>query len=179
MKTVTTIITAIIFVSLTFSSAHAKEIVKNAGSVKSENEAFIRADGLACYFCAYGLERFFKKSGKIATYDMHLKKGIVEIGLIKGKPLVTQDELHKIVYDAGYTPRSTTYQLVGKVSKSGDGYIFTVTDTGQNFPLKTTDKLASVIDKTVRLKAKVDKQDGDKMYLEALEFEVITPEVTP
>ncbi|VAX19484.1 hypothetical protein MNBD_NITROSPINAE04-2456 [hydrothermal vent metagenome] len=179
MRTLTFVTTAIILATITINPAHAKDIVKNPESVKSENEAFIRADGLACYFCAYGLERFFKKSGKIASYDMHLKKGIVEIGLIKGKPLVTQDELHKIVYDAGYSPRSTTYKLVGKVRKDGDGYIFKVTDTGQSLPLITTDKLASVIDKTVRLKAKVDKQDGDVMFLEALEIKIITPKVTP
>ncbi|HEB71606.1 MAG TPA: hypothetical protein ENI77_03180 [Nitrospirae bacterium] len=179
MKKIMAVMTTIILTASAFTPAYGKEIVKNAGSVKSENEAFIRADGLACYFCAYGLERFFKKSGKIASYDMRLKEGIVEIGLIKGKPLVTQKELHKIVYDAGYSPRSTTYELVGKVSKNGDGYIFTVSDTGQNFSLKATDKIASVIDKTIRLKAKVDKQDGDVMYLEALEFKIITPKAMP
>lgn len=179
MRIMTAVTTAIILTVSAFNLAHAKDIVKNPAAVKSENKAFIRADGLACYFCAYGLERFFKKSGKIASYDMHLKKGIVEIGLIKGKPLVTQDELHKIVYDAGYSPRSTTYELVGKVEKSGGGYMFTVSDTGQSLPLKITDKLASAVGKTVRLTAKVDKQDGDKMFLAPLEFKIITPEVTP
>lgn len=179
MKLLTAFTTVIILTAITFNPAHAKEIVKNAAAIKSENKAFIRADGLACYFCAYGLERFFKKSGKIASYDMNMKEGIVEIGLIKGKPLITQEELHKIVYDAGYSPRSTTYELVGRVKKNGDGYIFKVTDTGQNFPLKTTDKLASVIEKTIRLKAKAGKQDDTIMFLEPLEFEIVTAKVSP
>lgn len=179
MKKLMVVTTAIILTALILNPAYGKDIVKDAGSVKSENNAFIRADGLACYFCAYGLERFFKKSGKIASYEMNMREGIVEIGLIKGKPLITQDELHKIVYDAGYSPRSTTYELVGKVKKNGDSYMFTVSDTGQSLSIKATDRLKSVVEKTIRLKAKVDKQDGVEMFLEPLEFEVVERKVAP
>lgn len=179
MKKLMIVTTAIIVTTIFFNPAYGKDIVKDVGSLKSGNSAFIRADGLACYFCAYGLERFFKKSGKVASYEMNMREGIVEIGLIKGKALLTQDELHKIVYDAGYSPRSTTYELVGKVNKNSDGYFFTVSDTGQSLSLKATDNVASVVEKTIRLKAKVYKQVDANMFLEPLEFEVIKRKVAP
>lgn len=160
----------------TASGAPAKEIVKDAESVKSENRAFIRADGLACYFCAYGLERFFKKSGKVAAYDMDMEKGIVEINFIKGKPLLTEKEIHQIVYDAGYTPRETTYELVGKIVKSGGGYTFRLRDTGQEFPFKPDGKFdgsaKKAAGKTVRIKTGTETVKNI-MYLEPLKFEVI------
>ena len=83
--------------------AAAKEII--ASATPSENRAYIRTDGLACYFCAYGLERFFKKTGRIASFDMHMKEGIVEVAMIEGKPLVSARDLSSYVHDSGFTPR--------------------------------------------------------------------------
>jgi hypothetical protein len=179
MKKLIVVATAIIVTTSIFNPAYGKDIVKGVESVKSENSAFIRADGLACYFCAYGLERFFKKSGKVASYEMNMKEGIIEVGFLKGKPLITQDELHKIVYDAGYSPRSTTYELVGSVRKQDNDYIFTVLDTGQGLSIKATDRLKSVVEKTIKLKAKVVKQEGVKMFLEPLDFDLIQHKVAP
>lgn len=166
------ILSAVIFAAmLSAVPATGKEIVKDAEAVKSENRAFIRADGLACYFCAYGLERFFKKSGKVAAYDMDMEKGVVEINFIKGKPLLTEKEIHQIVYDAGYTPRETSYELVGKIVKSGDDYTFRLRDTGQEFPLMPNADFENNAGKTVRMKSKVDTVKNT-MYLEPLTFEV-------
>lgn len=172
------IISAVILAAmLSAVPATGKEIVKDAETVKSENRAFIRADGLACYFCAYGLERFFKESGKVAAYDMDMEKGVVEINFIKGKPLLTEKEIHRIVYDAGYTPRETSYELVGKIVKSGGGYTFSLIDTGQNFPLKQNSALKNSLEKidgkTVRMKAKAETSKKESMLFEPMEFEII------
>ncbi len=124
-------IIAIIFV---FSSiVNAKSIQPSAE--KGENKIYIRADGLACYFCAYGLERFFKKSGKIAWYDMDMKEGIVEVGFIKGKPNIGIKTLNQYIYDAGYSPREIKAEFVGRLSSTQRGYSFKVTETGQSFPV--------------------------------------------
>ncbi|MFQ5432702.1 MAG: hypothetical protein ACE5EN_09365 [Nitrospinota bacterium] len=173
-KTLPVVILAALFLAAPVSG---KEIVKNAESVKSENRAFIRADGLACYFCAYGLERFFKKSGKVAAYDMDMDKGVVEINFIKGKPLLTQKEIHQIVYDAGYTPRETSYELTGKIVKSGGGYTFSLIDTGEDFPLEQNSELKNSAEKingkTVRMKAIAEKSKKDAMLFEPVEFEIV------
>ncbi|GMT41717.1 MAG: hypothetical protein IEMM0002_0128 [bacterium] len=179
MKISYIVFTALFFATTTNNFASAKDILKNAGSLKSENKAYIRADGLACYFCAYGLERFFRKSGKVAAFEMNMKEGIVEIHFIKGRLLLTQAELHKIVYDAGYTPRSTTYELVGQLKKSDGRYFFYINDTNQSFPIKTTAALTAHTEKMIRITTKADKRDGGAMLLEPLKFELLGENAVP
>ena len=91
---------------LTGGSAAAKTIVE--GAEPSQNKVYIRTDGLACYFCAYGLERFFKNTGRIAAFDIHMKEGIVELTPLRGEPLVDARQLRQYVHDAGFTPRGAT-----------------------------------------------------------------------
>ncbi len=166
---------AIFLAALAAHPVSAKEIVPNAASIVGENKVYIKADGLACYFCAYGLERFFRQSGKVASYDMDMKKGIVEASFIKGKALITEAELNQIIYDAGYTPRSITYELVGKVVARGGGFYFTVEDTGQEFTLETKGALSTaakkMAGKIVRMKTKVKKGASKTMVFEPIRFE--------
>lgn len=124
----------LVAVWLTPVVAEAKVISPSAE--KGENKVSIRADGLACYFCAYGMERFFKQSGKIAWYDMDMKKGVVEVGFIKGKPILDLQTLRQYVHDAGFSPREITAELVGRLTQTNDGYRFQVTETEQTFPVE-------------------------------------------
>ena len=120
--------------------AFAKEILK--GVEASENRVFIRTDGLACYFCAYGLERFFKKTGRIAAFDMDMKAGFVEAVFVQGKPLVPSETLTRFVHDAGFTPRWIDAELVGSLEVTSDGAAFIrIRETGERIPLEGTDTL--------------------------------------
>jgi hypothetical protein len=117
------------------SAVDAKVISPSAE--KGENKVYIRADGLACYFCAYGMERFFKKSGRIAWYDMNMKEGVVEVGFIKGKPILDLKTINQYVYDAGFSPREVRAEFVGRLTEAPDGsYRFEVTETAQSFPVE-------------------------------------------
>ncbi len=145
--------------------ANAKSIQPSAE--KGDNKVYIRTDGLACYFCAYGLERFFKKSGKIAWYDMDMKEGIVEVGFIKGKPIIGIKTLNQYIYDAGYSPREIKAEFVGRLSSTQRGYSFKVTETGQSFPVdanKVIKKSLEVFGKEVTLIARV-KEDSNAPLL--------------
>ncbi len=150
----------------------ASSLVANAKSIqpsaeKGENKIYIRADGLACYFCAYGLERFFKKSGKIAWYDMDMKEGIVEVGFIKGKPIIGVKTLNQYVYDAGFSPREIKAEFVGRLSSTQAGYSFKVTETGQSFPVDNTNvvkKSQELFDREVTLIALI-KEDPKTLLL--------------
>ena len=123
--------------TLLFLSSVADAKVISPSAEKGENKVYIRADGLACYFCAYGMERFFKKSGRIAWYDMDMKEGIVEVGFIKGKPILSIETLNQYVHDAGFSPREIKAELVGRLIQAPDGsYRFEVTETGQSFPVE-------------------------------------------
>jgi len=64
----------------------------------------IRADGLACAYCAYGIEKKFMKIQGVTHFDIDLKKGLV---LVTGdKNLVLKEQqLKKLFNDAGFTFR--------------------------------------------------------------------------
>lgn len=120
-----------------FVASAADSKVINPSAERGENKVYIRADGLACYFCAYGLERFFKQSGRIAWYDMNMKDGVVEVGFIKGKPILPIKTINQYVYDAGFSPRSVKAEFVGRLTQAPDGkYRFVVTETAQSFPVE-------------------------------------------
>lgn len=130
-------ILALSFAGIVFVSSVAEAKVISPSAEKGENKIYIRTDGLACYFCAYGMERFFKQSGTIAWYDMNMKEGVVEVGFIKGKPILPVKTIKQYVYDAGFSPREIRAELAGRLIQNQDGsYRFEVTETGQSFPVE-------------------------------------------
>lgn len=64
----------------------------------------IRADGLACSYCAYGIEKKFMKMAGVRHIDIDLKKGLV---LVTGdESLVLKDpQLKTLFNDSGFTFR--------------------------------------------------------------------------
>ena len=127
---------ALVLVGLALAGqpAPAKEILK--GVEPSENRVFIRTDGLACYFCAYGLERFFKKTGRIAAFDMHMQEGLVEAVFVRGEPLVPATTLTQFVHDAGFSPRWIDADLIGNLMVAdGNTPVLKLRETGELIPL--------------------------------------------
>ncbi|MDT8383239.1 MAG: heavy-metal-associated domain-containing protein [Gammaproteobacteria bacterium] len=67
----------------------------------------LRVDGLACPFCAYGIEKKFTKTEGVASVDIDLKNGLVIVKTAEGKTF-TEDELKTLINDAGFTMKSMT-----------------------------------------------------------------------
>jgi copper chaperone len=67
----------------------------------------IRVDGLACPYCAYGIEKKFMQRGGIKQFDMDLEKGLVKVTLIEGEE-ITESQLKQLFDEAGFTYRSVT-----------------------------------------------------------------------
>ena len=66
-----------------------------------------------------------------------MKEGIVEVGFIKGKPILGVETLNQYVYDAGFTARQIKAEFVGRLIQATDGsYRFEVTETDQTFPVE-------------------------------------------
>ncbi len=65
----------------------------------------IRADGLACPYCAYGIEKSFMAIDGVKYVDVKLKKGLV---LVTGdkKLALEEPQLKTLFNDAGFTYRS-------------------------------------------------------------------------
>ena len=68
----------------------------------------VEVDGLACPFCAYGLEKKLKKLDGVEAIYVDMDKGKTDIKLKKDAAL-SEDKIRKAVSDAGFTVRDITY----------------------------------------------------------------------
>lgn len=64
-------------------------------------------DGLACPYCAYGIEKKLKQIDGLETFKMDLDKGVVTVEVSEGTVL-TDEQMQKLFHDAGFTYRSMT-----------------------------------------------------------------------
>ena len=65
----------------------------------------IRVDGLACPYCAYGVEKKLKQIDGVKKIDVDLDKGLVAVDVAEGTTL-TEPQMKKLFKDAGFTYRS-------------------------------------------------------------------------
>ncbi len=67
----------------------------------------LRVDGLACPFCAYGIEKKFTRTEGVDSVDIDLKNGLVIVKTKEGKSF-SEDQLKSIIDDTGFTMKSMT-----------------------------------------------------------------------
>lgn len=65
----------------------------------------IRVDGLACPYCAYGIEKQFTQREGVKQFDMDLEKGVVKVTLKDGEE-ITESQLKQLFDEAGFSYRS-------------------------------------------------------------------------
>ena len=65
----------------------------------------LKVDGLACPFCAYGIEKKLSTLEGVKRVDVELKKGAVIVTMTEGTAL-TETQALKAVKDAGFTLRA-------------------------------------------------------------------------
>ncbi len=65
----------------------------------------LRVDGLACPFCAYGIEKELKRTEGVAGIAIDINAGTVTVTMAEGATL-TEARAGRIVKDAGFTLRS-------------------------------------------------------------------------
>jgi len=68
----------------------------------------IKVDGLACPFCAYGIEKKLKKLEGVEALNVLMDEGEVRIKLKEGAT-VTEEQIRKAVADAGFTVREIAF----------------------------------------------------------------------
>ncbi len=68
----------------------------------------IAVDGLACPFCAFGLEKKLKKIDGVEALNVQMEEGRVQMKLKEGAT-VTEEQINKAVADAGFTVREITF----------------------------------------------------------------------
>lgn len=62
----------------------------------------LKVDGLACPFCAYGIEKKLSRLEGVAEVEVDLKEGRVVVTMTEGKTL-SEAQARKAVTEAGFT----------------------------------------------------------------------------
>ena len=82
--------------------------------------AVVRVDGLACPFCAYGLEKKLKKLEGVASIEINIEEATVELTL-QPEAEVTEEAIREKVKAAGFTPKEIAFREPENKKKEKDG----------------------------------------------------------
>ncbi len=82
-----------------------------SGAAWSETEYTIRADGIVCPFCAYSVEKQFRKIDGVQAVEVDLEKGEVFV-TTSDEVVFTDEQLSDLFADAGFTYRGIENQVV-------------------------------------------------------------------
>ncbi len=97
-----------LFVAVLMTAALAPQARAQDDKRIEEPDVIIEVDGLACPFCAYGIEKRLKKIDGIAELSVLLEEGKVHLKLKEGAT-VSEERLQKAVADAGFEARSIVF----------------------------------------------------------------------
>jgi len=83
---------------------------KTKQELLTQNKTYIKiwVDGLACPFCAYGLEKQIKKLSDVSNLFVDLNKGFITF-VATSKKIPSEKILKKLVKEAGFVVRKIKY----------------------------------------------------------------------
>ncbi|ODS31747.1 MAG: Heavy-metal-associated domain protein [Candidatus Scalindua rubra] len=137
-------------------------------------EVRLRVDGLACPFCAYGLEKKLKLLEGLESLNISLKKGLVEMTFKEDNNLDIS-KLKTIVKDAGYTLKGVEISSFGYVKKEAENFLFHIKGNPGKFYIfdighmqKEYQKDLSVINLNEELKEKLARFFEDRTLIKII-----------
>lgn len=80
-------------------------VIWSAAALADGTQYQMRVDGLACPYCAYGIEKKLKKIDGVEKFEVDLNNGLVTVNVAAGVTL-TDAQMAKLFRDAGFTFRS-------------------------------------------------------------------------
>lgn len=84
----------------------------------SSPDVTVYVDGLACPFCAYGLEKKLDDLDAIRAMEVQVEKSRILVAFRKGRR-ASEDELRRAVKKAGFTVRKITFAAESPSAESG------------------------------------------------------------
>jgi len=103
-------------------------------------QVILRVDGLACPFCAYGLEKKITQIEGTQSYDVDMKEGKVYVDLSEDAK-VNIDAFRKAVKEAGFTLRTVFLKARGTVEKTETGFALVVGASHEKLLLFESEKM--------------------------------------
>lgn len=94
----------------------------------------VRVVGLACPFCAFGLEKKLKAVEGVRGVEVSLKPGVVALRVDPHRP-PSVDALRKAVQSAGFTPGEVRLTVLGTLRIEDGRVHLDVRNSGQHFVL--------------------------------------------
>lgn len=83
-----------------------------------DNEYVLGVDGLACPFCAYGIEKRLNKVDGVTDVQVDIGESVVRVSLREDK-ILTRERARQAVDEAGFTLRSFTETQDGTGGSNG------------------------------------------------------------
>ncbi len=111
----------------------------------------VQVDGLACPFCAYGLEKKLKKVEGVEALNIDINTGEVVLSVAAGTRLIAVSgakeqasvgliaQVQKAVEDGGFTPRAFAVTLAGTVTSQSGEMRIELSGTGESLLLEESD----------------------------------------
>lgn len=90
----------------------------SVAALAADNQYVLGVDGLACPFCAYGIEKRLNKVDGVTDVQVDVADSVVRVTLQEGKTL-TEEQAGQAVKEAGFTLRS--YFEAGSEAESETG----------------------------------------------------------
>lgn len=87
--------------------------------LSAKQKIVVRVDGLSCAFCAYGLEKKLGELEEVEKVQINLKNGTAVL-TVKDDKTITDEQLKKIVSDAGFTLSSVKREPPAEQPKKGE-----------------------------------------------------------
>jgi len=82
-------------------------LLLSQAALASGTEYVMRVEGLACPYCAYGVEKRLEAIDGVEKVQVDLDKGLVTVGVKDGTEL-TEPQMRQLFQDAGFTFRRMT-----------------------------------------------------------------------
>jgi copper chaperone CopZ len=84
------------------TAVFALALLLPAAAFAAQTQYQLQVDGLACPFCAYGIEKELTKTDGVETIDIDINAGTVTVTMAEGA-VMTKTLADRIVKDAGFT----------------------------------------------------------------------------
>ena len=97
----------ILMVSILFPNGAASIKAAEAEKELFKNNVLVNIDGLACPFCAFGVEKHLKKVAGVKTVQVNLGEGTANLTLNPGAE-VTGEQIRQAVKKAGFQASEIT-----------------------------------------------------------------------
>ncbi len=74
----------------------------------AQNSVELQVDGLACPFCAYGLEKKLSDLDGVDSIKIDIEKGMVTL-IVQEDKTINEEVIKEKIKEAGFTPRKITF----------------------------------------------------------------------